>query len=168
MYDPATNTWTTKSPMPTARNHASSGVVNGKIYIMGGRLGAAFITKASNTDIVEEYDPATDQWGVMKAQMPGGPRSSSGWGTYNGRIYMAGGETRTGEMNATWRRVEAYEPATDTWHSVPPMQFHRHGFAADVVDGKFIVVSGDVQSGGAPGAHVETDATELLDLTKLK
>jgi N-acetylneuraminic acid mutarotase len=168
MYDPATNTWTAKNPMPTARNHAAAGVVNNKIYIIGGRLGAAFITRASNTDIVEEYDPAMDQWGTMKAQMPGGPRSSPGWGTYNGRIYVAGGETRAQDTNSTWRRVEAFDAAHNTWHTVPSMQYHRHGFAADVVDGKFITVSGDVQSGGAPGAHVETDVAEMLDLTKLK
>ena len=36
MYDPATNKWETRSPMPTARNHAASGVVEGKIYVIGG------------------------------------------------------------------------------------------------------------------------------------
>src|SRR5574341_1840597 len=54
VYDPATNTWETRQPMPTARNHAAVGVVNNKIYIIGGRSGAAFSTRASNTDIVEE------------------------------------------------------------------------------------------------------------------
>lgn len=168
VYDPATNTWETKSPMPTARNHAAAGVVNGKIYVIGGRIGAAFITRASNTDIVEEYDPATDQWGALKEPMPGGPRSAVGWGTFNGRIYVAGGESRSSETNATFRRVEAYDPARNAWATLPPMQFHRHGFAADVLDGKFHVVSGDVQSGGAPGAHVETDSHEALDLAALK
>ena len=57
MYDPATNTWTNKSPMNVARNHAFAGVVNGKIYVIGGRLGAAHVTASSNTDVVEEYDP---------------------------------------------------------------------------------------------------------------
>src|SRR5204863_4429637 len=40
MYDPAANTWTERSPMPTTRNHAMAGAVNGKIYVLGGRLGA--------------------------------------------------------------------------------------------------------------------------------
>src|SRR5439155_1119289 len=52
-YDPATNTWRARSPMPTARNHAAIGVVNNKIYVIGGRVGAAFIGVASNTDVVE-------------------------------------------------------------------------------------------------------------------
>src|SRR4030095_7887114 len=38
VYAPRTNTWANPSPMPTTRNHAFSGVVNGKIYVIGGRL----------------------------------------------------------------------------------------------------------------------------------
>jgi len=38
-------------------------------------LGAAFVGVSSPTDVVEEYDPATDQWGVVKARMPT-PRSA--------------------------------------------------------------------------------------------
>src|SRR5438105_330705 len=54
-YDPAANTWRTRTPMPTPRNHATAGAVNGKVYVIGGRIGAAFIGVASNTDVVEEY-----------------------------------------------------------------------------------------------------------------
>src|SRR5256885_11042583 len=49
-YDPATNTWHQRSAMPTPRNHATAGLVNGKIYVIGGRVGAAGITAASNTN----------------------------------------------------------------------------------------------------------------------
>ena len=91
VYDPATNTWANRSPMPTTRNHAFSGAVNGKIYVIGGRLGAAHVTASSNTDVVEEYDPARDTWGGVKARMPTA-RSGGGWATYNGRIYVSGGE----------------------------------------------------------------------------
>lgn len=37
--------------MPTARNHAAVGAVNDKIYVIGGRLGSAFIFTASNTNV---------------------------------------------------------------------------------------------------------------------
>ena len=77
--------------MPTGRNHAFSGVVNGKIYVIGGRIGHGFVTTSSNTDVVEEYDPAQDMWGVAKARMIT-PRSGGGWATYNGKIYVSGGE----------------------------------------------------------------------------
>ena len=164
VYDPATNTWEKRQTMPTARNHAAIGVVNNKIYVIGGRLGAAFITKAVNTGIVEEYDPATDQWGVMKASLPNA-RSAAAYGTYKGKIYVAGGEERSGgPWQRTFRAVEAYDPARNTWSLLPDMAFPRHGLAGDIVDGKFHLVSGDAASGGAPGTHIDTDVHEILDI----
>jgi len=91
MYDPATNTWTERSPMPTTRNHAMAGAVNGKIYVMGGRLAAGNIPVTTNIDTVEEYDPATNLWGPVKERMPQ-VRSGGGWATCNGKIYVGGGE----------------------------------------------------------------------------
>lgn len=164
VYDPAANTWQARSPMPTARNHAAAGMVNDKIYVIGGRLGAAFITRASNTGIVEEYDPATDQWGSLKAPMIT-PRSAVAWDTYQGRIYVAGGEERSdGPWQRTFRAVEAFDPRNNVWTSLPTMTFPRHGLAGAIVNGKLHLVSGDAASGGAPGTELHTDVHEVLDL----
>jgi len=57
IYDIASNTWSSGAPMALARNHMFSGVVNGKIYIIGGRIAHAFIAASQNTDVVEQYDP---------------------------------------------------------------------------------------------------------------
>src|SRR5262245_5446182 len=35
VFDPATGKWTAATDMPTARNHAFGGLVNGKIYVIG-------------------------------------------------------------------------------------------------------------------------------------
>ena len=96
--------------MPTARNHAAVGVVNNKIYVIGGRVGAAFMsTPASATDLVEEYDPASDQWGPLKKSMPT-PRSAMSWGTHNGWIYVVGGEARDEKLWGAFVVVEALDP----------------------------------------------------------
>jgi N-acetylneuraminic acid mutarotase len=164
VYDPATDTWQARQTMPTARNHAFVGVVNDKIYILGGRVGAAFITRASNTGIVEEYDPASDQWGTLKASMPN-PRSAGASGTFKGMIYTAGGEERsTGPWQRTFRAVEAYDPATNRWIVLPDMTFPRHGLAGDILNGRFHLVSGDVASGGAAGTSIHTDVHEVLSI----
>lgn len=163
VYDPASNTWESKQTMPTARNHAAAGFVAGKIYVIGGRIGSAFITRASNIDIVEVYDVATDQWGDLKAPMPT-PRSAGAWGVHKGLIYVAGGEQRTSQFQRTFRAVEAYNPANNRWTQLPPMEFPRHGLAGDIVNGKFHLVSGDAASGGAPGTHIDSDVHEVIDL----
>ena len=161
-YDPAANTWRARSPMPTPRNHAAIGVVNRKIYVIGGRVGAAFIGLASDISVVEEYDPATDEWSGPRARMPIA-RSALGVGVYGGRIYVAGGEYQDPHMMATFRAVEAYDPASNTWTEMPPMPVSRHGLAAGVIANRFYVVSGDVQSAGT-GVEVssgEHDAFEF-------
>ena len=60
VYDPATNKWESRKPMAVPRNHAFGGAVNGKIYVIGGRTGHGFILSATNTDVVEEYNPVND------------------------------------------------------------------------------------------------------------
>jgi len=163
VYDPATNSWATRSAMPTARNHAAAAAIGGKVYVAGGRLGSAFISRASNTDIVEVYDPLADQWGSLLAPMPTA-RSAASWGTFKGKLYVAGGEQRTSEFQKTFRAVEAYDPGANRWTVLPPMEFARHGMAGDIVDSKLHLVSGDAASGGAPGTHLETGVHEVLDL----
>src|SRR6266699_2640268 len=160
-YDPATNTWRQRSSMPTPRNHATVGVVNGKIYVIGGRVGAAFIGLSTDVSVVEEYDPAADSWGPPRARMPTA-RSALAAGVYNGRIFIAGGEFQDPQMMATFRAVEAYDPARNAWTTIPSLPVSRHGLAGGVIGNRFYVVGGDVQSSGT-GVHVypgESDAFE--------
>ena len=164
-YDPATNTWRARSPMPTARNHAAIGVVSNKIYVIGGRVAAAFVSVSSPTDVVEEYDPATDQWGAVRARMPT-PRSAVAWGVHGGKIYVAGGEYQDDKLMAAFRALEAYDPAANWWTVLPRMPIPRHGLAGAVIGNRLHLVSGDVQSAGIAGMplHSEShDAFEIAD-----
>jgi hypothetical protein len=64
-YDPATDTWTKKSDMPTARFALTSSAVNGKIYAIGGVeawAGVNLLGKLLST--VEEYTPEDWQFAV--------------------------------------------------------------------------------------------------------
>ena len=57
----------------------------------------------------------------MKAKMPTA-RSGGGWATYNGRICVSGGELQNERLHATFRALEAYEPATNRWIILPSMR----------------------------------------------
>jgi len=162
-YDPAANTWRERTAMPTPRNHAAIGVVAGKIYVIGGRVGAAFIGLASDISVVEEYDPATDQWSGPRARMPIA-RSAIGAAVYRGRIYVAGGEYQDPHMMATFRAVEAYDPASNTWSEMPPMPVPRHGLAVGVIGNRLHVISGDVQSAGS-GVEVSTGEHDAFEFS---
>lgn len=162
-YDPEANTWRERNPMPTPRNHAAAGVVDGKIYVIGGRVGAAFIGLASDISVVEEYDPVANQWAGPRARMPIA-RSAIAAGVYDGRIYVAGGEYQDPHMMATFRAVEAYDPASNTWTEMPPMPVSRHGLAVGVIGNVLHVVGGDVQSAGT-GVEVSTGEHDAFEFS---
>ena len=148
VYDPATNKWESREPMSVPRNHAFSGVVNGKIYVIGGRTGHGFILSATNTDVVEEYNPVNDTWSAPKERMPTA-RSGGASGTDGRRIYVAGGEVTTKDLVGAFKSVEAYDPATNSWITLPSMPMPRHGIAGAVIGNRFHLVSGMMQSAGA-------------------
>jgi len=164
-YDPSTNTWRQRSSMPTPRNHATSGVVNAKIYVIGGRVGAAFISAgSSNVEVVEEYDPATDAWGSARARMPSA-RSAMASGVHGGRVYVTGGEGQNAQMMYTFRALEAYDPASNSWTVLPSLPVSRHGLAGAVLGNRLHIVSGDVQSAGT-GVQVHSDSHDAFELDK--
>jgi len=161
VYDLASNSWTKAADMPTPRNHAAGGAVDNRIYIIGGRIGSVFIPNAFNIDLVEEYDPATDQW-RLRAPMPT-QRSATAWGVYGGNIYVAGGEIRHRDIWGTYTAVEAFDPRSNSWKRHSPMPMPRHGLAGDFIGSHFHLVSGSVQSGtNAPGLVTNTDRHDVL------
>jgi len=172
VYDPATDKWESRRPMAVPRNHAFAAAVNGKIYMIGGRTGHGFIQPATNTDVVEEYDPANDMWSAPKERMPT-PRSGGGWGTDGRRIYVAGGEVATKQLVGAFRGIEAYEPTTNSWTTLPSMPMPRHGVAGAVIGNRFHLVSGMITSAGAmamldPKLEVHTASHDVLELPGAK
>ncbi len=133
----SSNTWTTMSPMPTARRELAVGAVNGILYAIGGRTG----NSSTGLGTVEAYDPATNMW-TTKAPMPT-PRSRLGIGVVNGILYAVGGRGTSGGALTT---VEAYDPATNTWTTKAPMLTARDGLAVDVVNGILYAMGGYIST----------------------
>ena len=163
VYDPATNTWATRQTMPTPRSHLFAAAVNGKIYLIGGRLGSMAISTGSPTDIVEEYDPATDKWGYLKSRMPT-PRDSGVAAAYQGKIYVLGGQQITALNNSVSRAMEVYDPAANEWTSMANMPLARHGIVGGVIGNRMFIGGGHITaafSGGEPLNSPNLDALEL-------
>jgi len=148
--------WRVKSPMPTARGVLSAGVVDGKIYAIGGAQGNPGMV------IVEEYDPETDTW-TRKGDMPmitAGAASS----VVNGRIYVIGGVPNW--LEQAYSNVQEYDPATDTWTIKTSMPTARGWVSSGAVNGKIYVVGGAPVHHGAPFSTVEEYDTATDTWTK--
>ena len=166
-FDPGTSQWRARSPMPTPCNHMGGEVVDGKIYLIGGRLSGAFIIGfPGNINLVQAYDPAADSW-VTKSPMPTA-RSGLNTATLNGIIYAAGGEVQDGNYLAAFRAFEAYDPASDTWWPLPSMLLPRHECIMAALGNRIHVAGGSVQSAIVPlpkGLSFDTDSHEAFEVT---
>lgn len=136
MFLLAEDSWTPKADMPTARFGASSSVVDGKIFVIGG-------SQARNTTLptVQEYDPATDTW-VNKDDMP----SAVCWhstSAVDGKVYVIGGWLAGGPLDSVFE----YSPVTDSWTSKAPMPTPRFFLSSSVVNGKIYAIGGEGESG---------------------
>src|SRR5207302_5319549 len=79
-YDPATNTWRSRAALPTPRNHATAGVVDGKVYVIGGAGGGAFGSRGrSKVRGGGEYDPAAGLWGAPQGCTPRARSAVASW-----------------------------------------------------------------------------------------
>ena len=134
----AAETWTTKTSMPTARSYSGVGVVDGKIYVIGGANSSSSKLAAN-----EMYDPSTNSW-TTKADMPTA-RMGLVVGVVNGKIYAIGGlDTSTGTHLAA---NEMYDPATNSWTTKADMPTARSYSVAAVVNNKIYVIGGHRSSG---------------------
>ncbi|MDA2932434.1 hypothetical protein MYX19_04685 [Nitrospinae bacterium AH-259-F20] len=95
-FDPDTDSWETSegveatlTPMPTPRSNLAAGVINGKLYVVGG--------SGSILDTVEVYDPATDTWST-ETSMPT-PRQRLAAAVIAGKLYAVGGDDAGGTLD---------------------------------------------------------------------
>ncbi|OOB92252.1 hypothetical protein B0T42_01120 [Rathayibacter sp. VKM Ac-2630] len=145
-YDIATNTWSAGPSLLTARDNPGAGVVNDRIHVFGGRTRLASGTEVSaNLASAEMLNPLSGGW-QTRASMPTGRRTMA-VGVINGRIIAAGGEKQP--SGATWPQTQEYDPASNTWRSLPNMITPRHGAVGAVVAGRLHVIAGGPTGGSS-------------------
>jgi N-acetylneuraminic acid mutarotase len=148
-YDPATDRWRARSPLPRSLDHIGTVVLNGKIYAVGGFVGGGVHRDGQNTAF--EYDPSLDTWRILSPLKAG--RGSVGAVALDGKIHAIGGRAPDGTTVATH---EAYDPATNSWRELAPLPKARDHVAAAVIDGKIHVAGGRFAAA--------TDRTDMHDV----
>ena len=150
-YDPATDTWQTLAPMPTARDHLIMEASNGILYAIGGRNYAHESAVTAN----EGYNPTTNTWSTY-APMPIA-RAGMASGNLYDRIQIWGGEGPAGSSFGTYPEGHQYDGRTDTWTTIAPMLTSRHGMGGATI-GDYVYVPG----GGPAQGMSMSDANEVF------
>ena len=136
-FDPATGAYRERAAAPTARNHALSGVIDGKLYVTGGRAPGHEGEDAENVTATEVYDPATDGWTAL-APLPT-PRSGGASAVLGGKLYVLGGGLPGDSISAV---VERFDPAANAWERLADMPAAITGHRAVAVGDSLYVVGG--------------------------
>ena len=135
--DDAASRWRSAAPLPVARNHFGTAVLNGQVYAIGGQHGRDETT--GNLRDVHVYNPANNRWRAA-ARLPA-PVSHFHPSTAvaDGKILIAGGVTNG---RTPLDDVLQYDPATNRWSASDPLPAPRKAPVMAVLGGSVYVVAG--------------------------
>ena len=145
MWRVVNSRWMELPPLLQPRAAAAAAVVGDRIVVTGGVDASG---KLLNT--TEIYDGTGWKLG---APMPT-PRQMLGAASDGKLVYAVGGTNGTADLAA----VEAYDPAADTWTTMPALPEPRSDFGVAVTDARLVAV------GGMSAGQVLTSVA-ALDLT---
>jgi N-acetylneuraminic acid mutarotase len=152
VYDTRNNHWETLPELPTDRNHLTAAALDGKVHVVGGRFGSGFTSEV--TDALEIYDPATRTWNTNAMRMPTARGGVNGVAA-NGWLYVFGGEGNDATPSGLFPQMEAYDPAANRWHALPPLPIPVHGVTGSAfVDGWIHLPGGGTSEGGSSGSRL--------------
>jgi len=154
LFHPETMGWERGPALPAPRHDAASAVMDGRIYLIGGKEETG--SSAPAIDRVSVLDLETMQWSEA-ASLPT-PRVGMRGGAIDGKIYVAGGNY-SGEVLDS---VESYEPETDVWTTAGRLSYARMSHAAAVSGGVLYVVGGSLTIPASASDICLTDTVEAV------
>ena len=134
-YDPETDTWTYREPMPTPRAHFAIAAYKNKIYCIGGAVGFSVDERTGfysyiTSGVTEVYDTVTNTW-VTKKSMPDDAMKIQAH-VVNGKIYVM-----------DWSLTYVFDPENDSWslktRMPQPYPDYDSSPVSAVLDNKIIV-----------------------------
>ena len=128
VYDPATDSWEIKTPMPN-ESYGASVVVDDKIYVIGGSYsGDQFHT------YTQIYDPETDAWS-QRAPPPAG-------GVADASIFATTGVMAPKRIYILDEVLRVYDPETDSWTFGANIPTYRLNRSMAIVNDMLHVIGG--------------------------
>lgn len=161
-FDPKDESWEQLSDAPRKRDHFQAGVVDGKLYAIGGRRSSHATGDSFELTIpeVDEYDIASDAWTELppSADLPT-ERAGSTTVVADDNLIVIGGES--GSQEAAHAETELFDPKKGAWTNLPSLNVGRHGTQAIVHDGYLYISAGSKVRGAD-----EINSQERLKLGK--
>ena len=151
-YDVSNNSYTRLKNMPFGNSWFTSGLFEGKIYMIGG----------IHSSEVLVYDIAHDSWTATGSCLQGPPRYGMirNPGVLAGLIPVVDGRT---PGSIFYRETVFYDAINNSFVQGPPTLVSRDGVAGGIIENHLIVVGGRNDTGTPYGLSI----SEMLDLTPI-
>lgn len=114
-YDIAADTWRERAELPIAVNHTVLCALEGKIYAMSGYTGGSYSDQGV-TNRCFVYTPSSNSWKEIASMDK--PAAAAGVVTWNGKIYVFGGDPDKQFDSNPRSTVQEYDPTSDSWRIV--------------------------------------------------
>ena len=136
MYDIEKKTWIAKEPMPTAREHLASGIIEDRIFVVGGR-----VQFGANLNNNEMYNINEDKWEIMEDMVS--ERGGLAATALKKSVFVFGGESRI----KTFNNNEQFNSIDNIWVIREEMPTARHGLVAISYNFSIFVIGGGTEPG---------------------
>lgn len=157
MYNPTTDSWTTKASMPIPTMNLQANVVNGKIFLISGLLGTNALKEyLSNATWI--YDPSKNSWS-QAAPIPT-PVFVYASAAVDNKIFIEGGEEGSSSYLSDLNQI--YNTETNTWSLGEPLPVTIKNGAASATSGVWAPVRLYVIGGTSDGSD-SVGTTQLYD-----
>ncbi len=150
IYNPATDSWTTGASPGVARVDPNIGVINGKMYVVGGCITSD--CRIGVTSALEIYDPVGNSW-LNGAPMPTA-RYGAASGVIAGKLYVSGGDTACPPCVNT-DVTEIYDPTMNAWTTGASIPLSFDNMTGAVAGGLLYAIGGYEQGISAAVSNVQ-------------
>ncbi|HQR36527.1 MAG TPA: kelch repeat-containing protein [Blastocatellia bacterium] len=149
IYDPATDRWTPTGDLNEARfSHAAVLLKDGRVLLVGRQS-------------AEVFNPATGKWSQTGPMELTPSQSAAAYESVpvtllaDGKVLVTGG--RSGSLSFARGGAELFDPTTNNWTTIKPMNFARQFHSATLLPNGKVLIAGGINRTDAP------TAAELFD-----
>lgn len=156
MYDPATDTWQTNTPLPEARFAGAEAFQGTTVYIAGGSVSGGTLTST-----IISYDTANGSSAIIGNLCNGRIRASAA--ILGNKLYVVGGSNSSGQLHNT---LEEFDLATHVSVVKATLPAARELAGISVSQGKLYILGGVDSSGTAMDNTWEYDPADNVFTVK--
>ncbi|MEM8856994.1 MAG: NPCBM/NEW2 domain-containing protein [Chloroflexota bacterium] len=139
VFDPLSKKWMSLGTPPVNFHHFQPVVYNDLIYVIGAFVGD--YPAETPVERIYTYNPANNSWTVGPQIPAARQRGSAGAVMFNNKIYLVGG-SNNGHQGGYQPWFDVFDPATETWETLPDAPHARDHFMAVTLGNKLYVVGG--------------------------